>query len=60
MKNGGMYMKIEEIVKQRVEENQEFFSKKEIEVINNNFIIMKKIYLLGLLNGKEIYGNKFQ
>lgn len=47
-------MKIEEIVKQRVEENQELFSEKEIQIINNNPTVMKKVYLLGLLNGKDL------
>lgn len=47
-------MKIEEIVKKRIEENQELFSKKEIEIINNNPVIIKKIYLLGLLDGKNL------
>ena len=41
---------ITKFVKERIEENKNLFSKKELNFINNNFIIIKKIYLLGIKN----------
>lgn len=48
---------IEEILRERIEENKELFNKKEINLFNDNIKSIKKIYLLGLINGKQIYGN---
>ncbi len=39
---------IEDILKERIEKNQELFNKKEIKVINNNFNTICKMYMLGL------------
>ena len=47
-------MKIEEIVKQRVEENQELFNESEKESMRNNYSIFSKIYLLGMFDGINI------
>lgn len=46
---------IKKILKERIKENQKLFNKYEIKVINNNFKIAKKIYLLGVVNGRDIY-----
>lgn len=41
--------------KERIEENEELFLNEEIELVKNNVSIVKKIYLLGLIDGREIY-----
>lgn len=46
----------EEIVRERIKENQELFSNEEQKCIENNFTLIKKIYILGLVNGRDIYG----
>lgn len=46
---------IEEVLKERIEENEELFNKKELSLLNNNIKIIKKIYLMGLINGRNIY-----
>lgn len=50
----------EEIIKERIEENKELFSKEELCIIEKNDTIIKKIYLLGLINGRDVYGNNLQ
>ena len=49
---------LEEIIKERIEENKNLFSKQELEVAKNNISLIKKMYLLGMINGKEIYSSK--
>lgn len=51
-------MKIEKIFEERVEENRKLFTERDISTINNNKDIIKKIYLLGLIKGKDIYYNR--
>lgn len=34
--------------------------KEELTIIANNLSLIKKVYLIGLLNSKEIYGKKLQ
>ena len=46
---------IEKILKERIEENEELFNKKELSLLNNNIKTIKKIYLMGLINGRNIY-----
>lgn len=46
---------VEEIVKERIKENEKLFTKKELKFINNNFNLIKKIYLIGVINSKEIW-----
>lgn len=53
-------MELEEVLKERIFENEELFSKNELSIMNSNIKIMKKIYLLGLINGKQAYGKKIQ
>lgn len=53
-------MKLEEIVKERIFENEKLFSKDELSILNDNFKVIKKIYLLGLINAKQIYGKNLQ
>lgn len=49
-------MELEEIVKERIKENEKLFSKEELETIENNIILTKKVYMIGLVNEKQIYG----
>lgn len=49
-------MELEEIVKERIKENKKLFSKEELKTIENNIILTKKVYMIGLVNGKQIYG----
>lgn len=46
---------IEKILKGRIEENENLFSKDEINLFNDNIKSIKKIYLLGVVNGRNIY-----
>lgn len=45
---------IEKFILERIEENKELFTQKEMEIIKSNKIIIKKIYLLGAINFNEI------
>lgn len=51
-----VYMELEEIIDEIILENEELFNKEELLMINSNLKVIKKIYLLGLINGKQIYG----
>lgn len=53
-------MELEEFVKERIKENEKLFSGEELRIIKDNVKIVKKIYLIGLVNGKQIYGNNLQ
>ena len=54
-KRYNMNMKIEDLIKERIEENKKLFNSKELNFIANNINIIKKVYLIGLINGKNIY-----
>lgn len=41
---------VEQIVKERIEENKKLFNEKELKIINNNVNIIKKVYILGILD----------
>ena len=41
---------MKEWIKERIEENKELFSIKELELINNNIDTMEKIYFLAIVN----------
>ncbi len=43
-------------VAERIEENKKLFTKQEIMSIKNNNNLVKKIYLLGLINTIDCYG----
>lgn len=53
-----MYMLIDEVLKEIIKDNKNLFKNEEVEIIKNNFSLMRKVYLIGLLNCKEIYGKK--
>lgn len=45
-------MELEEIVKERIKENEKLFSKEELEIINNSIKVVTKIYLLAFLDNE--------
>ncbi len=45
---------IEEIVKERIRENEKIFDIEELKLINNNFNVVIKIYLLGILDNYDV------
>lgn len=47
-------------LEERIEQNRNLFTKDELIIIDKNDIITIKIYLLGLIDGREIYGKKLQ
>lgn len=52
------FMKMDKIFEERINENRKLFNEKDMLIINNNKDIMKKIYILGLINGRDIYNIK--
>lgn len=50
----------EEIVRDRIKENETLFTKEDLKIIEKSFETIKKIYLIGLINGREIYGKNLQ
>ena len=45
---------LEKFIVERVEENKNLFTEEEMEIIKNNTILIKKIYLLGGINLRKI------
>lgn len=45
---------LNEFIKERIKENEVLFNKQECDIINNNRNLIKKIYILGVKDGKEI------
>lgn len=41
---------VEEIVKQRISKNEKLFTIEELKIIENNFNMVTKIYLLGIVD----------
>ncbi len=41
---------MEELVKKRIEENKELFTKEELKTIYSNYILIKKIYKIAILD----------
>ena len=60
MKNNYQRITLEEIVREKIKENEQLFSEEELNIINHNLKMTKKIYLLAIINGKQIYGNHLQ
>jgi len=42
-------------MKERIEENKNLFTEDELKFIINNINIIKKVYLIGLINGRQMY-----
>ena len=53
-------MKMEEVTKDIINNNKELFNENELDIISKNTEFAKKIFLLGLLSGREIYGKNLQ
>ena len=51
---------VEEIVKERIRENKELFNKDENNILEGNINLAKKMYILGFINARNIYGNNLQ
>lgn len=48
-------LNVETIIRERVKENENLFTKTELTLIEHNVNIIKKIYIIGLEHGKQIY-----
>lgn len=46
---------LEDFLTKRITENVKLFTQKELDLINNNNSLIKKIYILGATNMLEIY-----
>lgn len=44
---------MEKWIEERIEENKELFTDEELKTIDNNFAVIKKIYILGMINTKK-------
>ncbi len=45
---------LQNFLQKRIEENENLFSKRELELIKDNFNIVKKIYILGINDINDI------
>ena len=48
---------VREICKERIKDNKELFLNEELIFIQDNLTTIKKIYMLGLIDGKNTYKN---
>ena len=48
-------MKLEDFIRKRIFENRKMFSKKELTKIDENIILIKKIYILALKDSLNMY-----
>ena len=46
---------LDSFIEDRIKENEKLFTKEELEDMSHNKGYVKKIYLLGLIHGKECY-----
>lgn len=44
-------MKLEELVKERIEENKSLFTKGELDILNNHEELTKKVYIIAIIDG---------
>lgn len=51
---------VEEIVKERIKENKALFNNREYNILEENINLAKKMYILGFINARSIYGNNLQ
>lgn len=49
---------MEKFINERITENKELFSKEELKILEHNFYLIKKIYMIGCINMQEIYITK--
>lgn len=48
---------LEKFIEERIQENEELFTRQEVQYIKRNKECINKIYLLGAKNGKETFEN---
>lgn len=46
---------LEDFIREVIEENRKLFKKYELEKMNENMELVKKIYLLGFINARQCY-----
>ena len=46
---------METFIKRIIEENKSSFTNEELNIIKKNMQLVKKLYLLGLSNGRDVY-----
>lgn len=51
---------LKEIVRERIRENEELFDNEEYSILEENINLAKKMYILGFINARDIYGNNLQ
>ncbi len=51
---------VEEIVRERIKENRTLFNNEEYNILEENINLVKKMYILGFINARSIYGNNLQ
>ena len=44
-------MKLEELVKERIEENKKLFTEGELDILNNHEELTKKVYIIAIIDG---------
>lgn len=44
----------EEVLRKIIKENETLFTKEDLEIIEKSFATIKKIYLIGLIDGEQI------
>lgn len=48
-------MNIQEVIEERIKENEKQFTNEELDLINKNKKLIKKIYLLGGMNSTNAF-----
>lgn len=48
-----------EFIRERIKENDNLFTKEESTIIESNFTLMKKIYLLGFINASNLQNGNY-
>lgn len=51
---------VEEIIRERIEENKNLFTEDDLKKIKRDSILVKKMYILGFVNARQIYGKYLQ
>ena len=50
-KKGEENMKLEKLVKERIEENKKLFTEGELDILNNYVELTKKVYIIAIIDG---------
>ena len=49
---------LQNFIKERIEENRKLFTTEELHLINENYNLIKKIYILAAKDSKETFENQ--